>query len=279
MEFFLGLLGFRPHPDMLRAMKNAHVDFFEGPLTWRTWASLGFYDIRLRYRRTFLGPLWITIGFAITFTMMAMLFSAVLKTDIRSFLPYVGAGMIIWTFASGIVTESPSIFISAHHIINSLKLPLSIHVLRCLCRHGMIFAHNFLAFILICAAIGHFPNANSLLLLATLPLLAIILYFMALILAIVGARFRDIAHIVLVATQLLFFMTPIIWSPSDLPAASKYWIVGNPFFHLLEIVRAPLIGKTIEPLSLIVTITMAILLALTSYSLFLVFRRRITYWL
>ena len=265
--------------DSVGAFGGAHRDFVGGILSFKTWASLGLYDVRLRYKRTLLGPLWITIGTAVTFTTMAMLFSAVLKQDIRHFLPYLGAGMIIWSLISGIVTEGPSIFIQYHHIIDTIKMPLTIHPLRCMFRNLLIFSHNLVAFFIVVAFVDHLPGASALLLLITLPILCIALFSAALILAMIGSRFRDVGQMIGVVMQLLFFLTPIIWSPSDIPNGRKYWVVGNPFHHLLEIVRQPLLGEIPSTLSLTVATATSITLTLIAYATFAVMRRRISYWL
>lgn len=261
------------------AFGGAHRDFVCGILSFKTWASLGLYDIRLRYKRTLLGPLWITIGTAVTFTMMAMLFSAVLKQDIRQFLPYLGAGMIIWSLISSVVTEGPSIFIQYHHIIDTIKMPLTVHPLRCVFRNLLIFSHNLVAYLIVVAFVGDLPGASALLLFITLPILCLALFSAALLLAMIGARFRDVGQMIGVVMQLLFFLTPIIWSPSDIPHGRKYWVTGNPFHHLLEIVRQPLLGELPSTLSLTVAGATSIGLALIAYAVFAVMRRRVSYWL
>ncbi len=261
------------------AAQNANRDFIGGLMAWRVWLMLGFYDIRIRYKRTFLGPLWITIGTGVTFTLMAMVFSAVLKTDINQFLPYLGAGMIIWAFVSGVVNEAPQAFVQASHLIGSLRLPLTIHVLRCVCRNTLIFFHNIIVFVLICGQVGYWPTASTALILLTLPLFIIALYSGALILAILGARFRDIAQIVAVCLQLLFFLTPILWRVEDMPLGRKYWVTGSPLYHLIEIVRAPLLGKVPSIESLIVCGFFTLILLLGALLFFRAYRRKIVYWL
>jgi hypothetical protein len=57
------------------------------------------------------------------------------------------------------------------------------------------------------------------------------------------ARFRDIPPIVGSVLQIGFFVTPIIWLPSQL-GADDHWLLLNPFFDLLEVVRKPLLGAT-----------------------------------
>ena len=266
-------------PSMNTSHRLAHDDFFAGLSAWRLWLGLGLRDIRTRYKRTFLGPLWITLGTAATFTSLGMLFSAVLKNDVRVFLPYLAAGMVVWNMISAMAGDGPRIFVDAHHLINSLRLPLPVHVMRCVVRNGIIFFHNFLAAMAAFLILGGELHAQHLLLLAVLPIFFAVQFGVGLILAILGARFRDMGPMIGLVLQFCFFMTPIIWSQNDLPMGRKWWVVINPLHHLIELVRAPMLGSAPPPLSVTVALATALTLVGGSYVLFRKYRRRITYWM
>lgn len=278
-QFFRHWIGLGTTESERRARIAAYQDFFAGPMACMTWLSLAVYDIRIRYRRTFLGPLWITIGTVVGFAMMSSLFSAVLKKDIRDFLPYLSSGMFLWTMISGIVSDAPNVFVQSHHIINSMPMPLTTHVLRCVARHGLIFLHNLVAYLAVAIFIGFRPGWEMLALLGTLPLALLTLYFVALVLAVVGARFRDIGQMIAIGLQVLFFMTPIIWHPSDIPLGRKYWVALNPAYHLVELVRAPMTGFLPSTSTVLIVSIYVIALAVVSLVLYSRTRRRIGYWL
>ena len=261
------------------ARRLAREDFWGGFLAWRIWLSLGLHDVKIRYRRTILGPLWITLGMVTMFVSMGMLFSALYKDDVRTLLPYLGVGLVLWTFGASTINEATLAFQSAQQLVRSLKSPLTIHVLRCVVRNGIIFLHNAAAVFIVSIALGMEPGLITLLVLVTLPLFLLALHFSSLILATLGARFRDIGPVVSMLLQMLFFLTPIIWSPANIPNGRKYWIIANPIYHLIECVRAPLLGKMPETISLVVATGMTIALAFASYMLYVRFRRRIPYWL
>lgn len=268
----------KTHP--LKASRSlAHDDFFAGLSAWRLWLGLGVRDIRTRYKRTFLGPLWITLGTAATFTSLGMLFSAVLKNDVRLFLPYLAAGMVSWNMISAMAGDGPRIFVDAHHLINSLRLPLPVHVMRCVVRNAIIFFHNILAAMVAFFVLGGELHVQHLLLFAVLPLFFAVQFGAGLILAILGARFRDLGPIIGISLQFCFFMTPIIWSPNDLPLGRKWWVMVNPLHHLIELVRAPMLGSALPLLSVVVSMATALTLVGGSYMLFRTYRRRISYWI
>jgi ABC-type polysaccharide/polyol phosphate export permease len=270
---------FRPSPQDARSFRLAAKEFTEGVLGWHVWFGLGLRDIRIRYQRTIFGPLWITLGTTATFTFMGMLFSAVYKTDVTQFLPYLAGGMVTWTLVASIANDGPQIFIGSQHIIHSLRIPLVVHVLRAVVRNVLIFFHNLLAAAAAYLILGGSPGPQNLLLLVSLPVVFAVISAVALILAIVGARFRDLGPAIGVAVQILFFATPIIWRMEDLPLGRKWWVYLNPGYYMVEIVRAPLMNQAPAPGTLAVALLIAIFLGLASFLLFCVFRKRIAYWL
>lgn len=261
------------------SLRLARSDYVRGLLAWRIWLRLGLGDIRIRYKRTVLGPLWITLSMTTTFVAVGMLFSAVYKNDVHQFLPYLAAGMVTWAMIGSIASEGPAIFVNAHHVISSLRMPLVIHVLRCVVRNGMIFFYNSVAALASYFVLGGEWHSSQFLLLLSLPLFFATLFSAGLILAIVGARYRDLAPILTVGLQLLFFMTPIMWHLEDLPNARKWWVTINPLYHLIEIVRAPMLGEVPSAMSVTVSMLFCLLLTLAGFGLFSLCRRRISYWL
>jgi ABC-type polysaccharide/polyol phosphate export permease len=260
-------------------LRAALTDFFQVFRQWRTWAALGVHDVRMRYRRTVLGPLWISLSIGATFVSMGMLFSALFKTDVRTYLPYLGAGMILWSLATGVTGEAPGLFPANQHIIKTMRLPLSLHVARCVFRNAVIFLHHLAVFFVAALVAGLRPGWETLLIAASLPVFLLALYFVAVIIALLGARFRDIGPMIGMTTQFLFFLTPIIWSPEHIPDGRKYWVYANPVHHMIEIVRAPLLGTLPPGRTIAVALAFTALLGVTSVVCFILLRRRVVYWI
>lgn len=246
---------------------------------WRIWVGLGWQDILIRYHRTVLGPWWITVSQSVTFIFLGMLFSAVLKTDIRIYLPYLALGMVTWGFLFGAATEGPRIFLEAHHVINALRMPLLSHVLRTLVRHLLIYFHTLVAALAAYMILAGSLGWGLLQLPLSLLLLGAVLFPVVLLLAVLGARFRDLGPVIEVIGQMTFFMTPIMWRTEDLPLASKWWVEINPVHHLLILIRAPIYDDMLPLPSLLMVGGLAVLLNLLAIGLFAVCRRRIPYWL
>jgi lipopolysaccharide transport system permease protein len=103
---------------------------------------------------------------------------------------------------------------------------------------------------------------------------------MVLILAIICARYRDLPQMINSVLQVIFYLTPIMWLPSLLPArAGVYLLDWNPVFHMLEIVRAPLLGQLPSSANWMVAGGMAVAGWIVAVLVFARYKRRIAYWL
>jgi ABC-2 type transport system permease protein/lipopolysaccharide transport system permease protein len=93
-----------------------------------------------------------------------------------------------------------------------------------------------------------------------------------------SARFRDIPPLMTNVMQTLFFITPVIWHTNSLRGALTIadW---NPFYHLIQIVRAPLLGEVIEPRTWLLAMAFTILNVGVALVIYARFRWRIPYWI
>jgi lipopolysaccharide transport system permease protein len=78
--------------------------------------------------------------------------------------------------------------------------------------------------------------------------------------------------------QIAFFMSPVIWKPSQL-GPRAVWLPLNPFYDMLEIVRAPLLGETAPLLVWVAAVLYSILLCGLAWLFFLRARGRISFWI
>jgi len=96
--------------------------------------------------------------------------------------------------------------------------------------------------------------------------------------AILSTRYRDVSLIVASFLQLAFFGTPILW-PASTIGEHALVVQMNPLYHLIEIVRAPLLGEAPSWLSWSVSLGSIVVGAFTAMALFRRASRRIVYWL
>src|SRR5690242_11037894 len=71
-------------------------DLVNGLKKWNIWLMLAYQDVKLRYRRSVLGPFWITISMAITVYSMGFLYGHLFHSKLQTYFPFLVAGMLGW---------------------------------------------------------------------------------------------------------------------------------------------------------------------------------------
>lgn len=252
-------------------------DLIAGLKAYRVWMMLARMDIRQRYRRSVLGPFWITITMIIFILGIGPLYSHLLGIGSEEFIPYLAMGIITWGLISGVILDGAAAFVGAESLVHSVKLPYTVHILRVLQRNLIIFAHNLLAFVPFMLYLGIRPEWRWL---AAVPGVALILLAAlptAFLLGTLSARYRDLQQMLASIVQLAFFMTPIFWK-AELLKDRAYFADYNPFQLLLEGVRRPIV-EGIPPVDTYVRIGILILvLYLVAAPFFARYRRRLAFW-
>lgn len=256
-------------------------DFIAGIKKWPVWALLAYQDIKLRYRRSALGPFWITISMAITVYSMGFLYGHLFRTNLHQYFPFLAAGLLAWAFYSSAIIDLSDAFIAADGLIKQIKLPYTLYIHRVVARNFIIFFHNIVVIIPI-LIIFHKTvgiNWNTLLLVPNLFLIYINTLFYGMVLGILCARFRDVPQIIRSVIQVIFFVTPVIWDPLILPEKYQFFALLNPFYAFVQLLRAPLLGIAPTSSVYLIAIFSTLFGLWLSTSLFVKFRARIVYWL
>jgi ABC-type polysaccharide/polyol phosphate export permease len=241
---------------------------------------LGWQDVRARYRRSALGPFWITLSMGIIIGTIGIVFGQIFKSPMHEFLPFLTIGLILWGFINAVITEGATGFISADHIIKQLPIPMFVHIMRMIWRNLLILLHNLVIFPIVLLVFGKSLGWVALLSIPGLALGILNLSWMALLLAIVCARYRDLPQMVTNVLQVLFYLTPVMWMPKLLPPdAALYLLDFNPVYHLIEITRAPLLGVAPSATNWVIAGALAVVGWIVALFVFGRYRRRIAYWL
>lgn len=229
-------------------------------------------QVILRYRRTALGYLWTLINPLLMMSIMAVVFSILFKADLKTFAVFLFAGMIPWNFFSSVVTQSGTSFISNEGLIKKIYLPKVIFPLSIAFASLIDSLLSFLALFAIILALGGMFSWSLLFLPISFVLLFLFTMGLGLIMSIATVFFRDLQHIVLVAMQGLFFLTPILYK-HDVLTGKVAWLVGlNPVTPFITLFRAPLIEATLPSGSVLLQAA-AISTAAMSIGLFVFLRQ------
>ena len=259
--------------------ESAIGDIIGGARAWRFWTLLGWSDIRQRYRRSAFGPFWITISMGLMTAALGVIYGSIFKMQLADYMAYLAAGITAWLFFSSTLSEAASAFIGAEGIIKQCSIPLSVHIYRAIWRNLIVFAHNAVVLVVVFIFLGNIPLINPLALLVGLVLVSANLFVGSLLVATLCTRFRDIPPLISSVMQLLFFVTPILFAPAQLPPQLKLIASFNPVYHLIDVLRRPMIGELASVESYIFAVVLLMVVSALCALLFFRFRPRIAYWL
>ena len=248
------------------------------------WLALGWQDIKQRYRRSVLGPVWITIATGVMATALGLLYSLLFNIELKEFLPHVAVGLILWSFIAGCINEGSQVFITNEGLIKQLPSALSVHVYRLVWRQFLFLLHNLVIW-LVLLAIFQIPVGWEVLL--AIPGLALLVangVWVSMFFGIIATRFRDVAPLLESLVQLLFYMTPIVWMDSTLKdrigelGNKAYLAEINPLYHYMAVVRGPMIDQPVELRSWVIVCVLTVLGTLFAMVFMRQWRSRVSYW-
>ena len=264
---------------------GARGDLVSGWRSRELWAHLGWQDIRQRYRRSVLGPIWITISMAVTAIALGILYAGLFGNPLAEQLPYILVGFIVWAFISGCILEGTDVFIKNEGLIKHLPAPISVHVYRLVWRQTLLFAHNLIVYAVMLVIFPQPLDWWSLMAFPAFLLLAVNGAWIGLLFGMASSRFRDLNPIIGSVVQLTFFLTPIVWiyedflnSPNPQIAERARIAEINPVLHFIEIIRRPMLGQSFVWHHWVVVLAITVLgWAVTMWAMRR-YRTRVPYW-
>ncbi|MEW5864883.1 MAG: ABC transporter permease [Pseudomonadota bacterium] len=252
-------------------------DLWAGTRAIHVWPMLGWLEVKQRYRRSTIGPFWLTLSTAAMVAGMGPLYSKLFGQPVSGYFTYLAVSLVLWTFVSALVNEACTTFINAEGYIKQVRLPLTVHVLRVVWKNLIILGHN--AVIVVVALFFFGPGLDWHVVLVPLGVLLIAVngVWLGILLGLVCARFRDIPQIVASLMQVAMFLTPVFW-PAEMLGRNRWAAEVNPLFHFLEIVRRPLLGQSPDALSWAAALAVTAGGYLVTLAFFQRYRARIAYW-
>jgi len=259
---------------------TAGQDLLGGLLRTDLWGRLGWLYVKRRYRRTLLGPFWTSISLALYVVSVGIVGAGLWHQNIQEYLPFLVSGMIAWLLVSTIINESCTLLVSGHALFRNVKFEYSILAYALVWRNFIIFLHNLVVYVVIVGALKpELIDFTALLAIPGVVLVAVNGVWIALLCGMFCLRYRDVTQIVSSVIQISMLITPIFWPPDSLIGSRRLLFVEtNPLYHMIDLIRAPLLGRVpgITSYAVVLLIT-AGGWALT-YRVFSHFRKRIAYW-
>ncbi len=232
----------------------------------------------LRYRRTLFGYLWTLLNPLFMMSITAIVFANLFHSDLKTFAIFMFAGMVAWNCFSNMVVLSTNSLINNEGLIKKIYLPKILFPLSVSLGVLIDSVLSLGALFIIILYIGGTPSWSLLFLPVAYVLLFLFAFGFALIMSIATIFYRDLQHVIGIAMQALFFMTPIIYDKNRITGKFATLLDLNPVTYFVDLFRMPIRYGELPSMD---TLSIAIVLALVSLScgvtLFLRLENKIVY--
>lgn len=262
----------------MAAYRSAFKDFADACSAHRLWCYMANSDIKLRYRGSTLGPLWITLTMVIFIGALSVVYSRLFNQQIQQYIPFLTCGILIWTYISSVITESSETFTSSKEFIEGMKMPYFLFILRMIWRNLLVFLHNFVVYVLVVIFFQVKINLYTLLAIPGFILVTGILAALSVIISLLGTRFRDLPPIITAMITVIFFVSPVTWQTKMVGEGSMI-ILLNPVSYLLDLIRSPLLGGLPRMTSVYFCLGFLMVLWAIAFWVFSLNSKKIPFWL
>ncbi len=207
------------------------------------WTHLALSDLRSRWRRSFFGIFWSFLQPLGMTLLISFVFSRLFHTDITRYAPYILSGILMWDFLIFNIAGGALSFVQADAYIRQYKHPLAIYTLRNIITGLIVLVMGMIGLVLWVLVV--MPENFGLCWIAVLlvfPILVLMVWPLATLMAYIGTRFRDLAPALTLIMQAFWFASPVYFEAKMFREGGLSKLVDyNPIYHLLQIVRAPLL--------------------------------------
>jgi ABC-type polysaccharide/polyol phosphate export permease len=203
---------------------------------------LGGLDLKIRYRRSILGPIWISISYLVTVCFLSIVWTKVFNQNIKNFIWYFSIGLLVWNYIVNVISSSYMLFTDTAGILLNYNIDKDVIITRNIVRELYVFIHALVVLILIFFYAE--PNIHSkdiVLSFLGFVLVTVILFNLSYLISILVLRYRDLKEVFATSINLLYYVTPILW-PIESLKGSEYIYLYNPFYHIVNVIRAPLMN-------------------------------------
>lgn len=209
---------------------------------WHIWLYMGTQDVRNQFKRSKMGAAWILINLSLTAIAVGFIYGNLFHQNLLTFFPMLILGLILWSFICTTIIQGCLAFVISEGYIKQFSYPKQIYILRFLISALINLLIGFTVYFCVAIALRLPISWHSLWAIPGIIMLIFISIGHLIIMAYWGARFRDLSPALSGLLQILFYVTPIIFTTEMLSARGLDFVYQfNPLYYLIEIVRFPLL--------------------------------------
>ena len=243
------------------------------------WIGLAWMDVVQSYRRTLLGPAWITLNLVIFTIAMTLVYGALFSVPTKEYAAFLACGMIGWLWISALLNEVGNTFINYSHFIKGTAIDKSFFIWASAYKQAIILAHHMVVYAVL-VIFGIIPlTIYSLAVIPAVAVMFVISIPFTAIAAILFARYRDLSRLVSSLIIVLMMVTPVFWQPNMLTGWRLSFIHLNPLYYLVEFIRPPLLGKPLDPLIVAVVLGMGAAFWIFGAVIYRRYNKYVVFWL
>ncbi|WP_187775711.1 ABC transporter permease [Luteimonas suaedae] len=222
-----------------------YIDSLRHPEFWvyATWLVLV-----TKYRQSRLGLAWAMVPSGLYAFGIGWFFSSFMGVPPREFIPHLGLGYVVYRLVTASLNEATTVFSGHSTFILDGRVRLTDYVLRVIGRGFFYFLLSVPVLAVALAISPSFDPWGLLVLPATITIVLLNIAWLGVLVGVIGARLPDVNQLVGSILMFAFLFTPILWFSDQVPISSVRGGIAraNPLFHMVELVRAPLLGKPVE---------------------------------
>jgi ABC-type polysaccharide/polyol phosphate export permease len=197
------------------------------------WA-LALKDLKVRYKRSVLGFLWALLNPALLMIVLALVFSTIMRMNIQHYAIFLLSVLLPWTFFSQSLAYAVESIVGNGDLIKKVAVPKLVFPVAVVISNLINLLLSIIPLALIILAMRHPFHWTWVYLPVPLVILAIFTLGATFLFATANVYYRDVTHIVQILLQVLFYVTPIIYSADMFPAKYRWAFHLNPLNYLFN---------------------------------------------
>lgn len=239
--------------------------------------KIAYSEVMVKYRRSILGPFWISINMFVTIFALGYVFSSLFSMQVKDYIPYVFCGLLSWNFISTVIQDSVLLYING--AIKNYNFPVIFFPMKNVFKNLIFFLHNFLIYFLVLLINNDIFNYYFILFFISIPIYILNGALISFYLGVFCLKYRDIGQIVVNSLYLVFLVTPVFWDPVILSGKKEFILDFNPVYHTISIMRLPLLGQIPSTFNYLVVFFVTIINLFLSYLVLKNFNNNKAFWI
>lgn len=252
------------------------MDLFKNLYNYREFLKTSIKkEFRGKYKKSFLGVLWSFLSPLFQLLIYAIVFPFILKNNIENYTVFLIVALMPWTFFNSSIIQSAACIVNNAGIVKKVYFPREILPISTTTSNliNFIITQVIVLFALLISGIGIGKS------IIVFPIIVLIQYILQLglsfIFSAITVYIRDVEYIINIFMMLMFYLCPIVYEPSMIPAKFLKFFKLNPMFHVISLYRTILYDKKIpDMLNILWLFIVCVIILIFGYQVFKKLQKR-----